>query len=79
MGLMTVVNNIDLQFLAAAELIIGGAMMLMDCFGVDLSDLELLELLSEKIADVLTRILEVPFAYEYSPELLPHWMENVPY
>nr|GMD97101.1 hypothetical protein Iba_chr15bCG11160 [Ipomoea batatas] len=46
---------------------------------VDLSDLELLELLSEKIAGVPTRILEVPFAYEYSPELLPHWMENVPY
>nr|GMD54480.1 NAC domain-containing protein 7-like [Ipomoea batatas] len=45
----------------------------------DLSDVELIELLSEKIAGVPTRILEVPFAYEYSPELLTHWMENVPY
>nr|GLL27589.1 GATA transcription factor 16-like [Ipomoea trifida] len=53
--------------------------MVLESMAVDLSDLELLELLSEKIAGVPTRILEVPFAYEYSPELLPHWMENVPY
>nr|GMD75016.1 hypothetical protein Iba_chr13aCG10850 [Ipomoea batatas] len=39
---------------------------------VDLSDLELLELLSEKLACVPTPILEVPFAFEYSPELLPY-------
>nr|GMD80945.1 hypothetical protein Iba_chr13eCG6800 [Ipomoea batatas] len=39
---------------------------------VDLSDLEVLELLSEKLACVPTPILEVPFAFEYSPELLPY-------